>query len=49
MGETGESDFVVPELRRERDASKLDLPELTLYLDGGEMMGQVRRKISKLQ
>ena len=49
MAYPGESDFVVPELRREREASQLDLPELTAYLDGGEMIGDMRRKICKLE
>lgn len=36
---------MVPELRREREASKLDIPELTSYIDGGEMVTERRRKM----
>ena len=39
--------FVVPELRREREASKLDLPELTTYVDGGEWITEKRRAMCK--
>lgn len=40
--------FMVPELRREREASKLDLPELTTFIDGGEWVSDKRRAMCKL-
>lgn len=43
-----ESGFMAPELRREREASKLDLPELTTFVDGGEMFTAVRKRMGKL-
>lgn len=39
------ANFMVPELRREREASKLDLPELTIFIDGGEVITKTRKKI----
>lgn len=43
------SGFMAPELRREREASKLDLPELITFVDGGEMITQARKRMGKLQ
>ena len=40
-----ETGFMVPELRREREASKLDIPELTTFVDGGEMISDARRRM----
>ena len=40
---------MAPELRREREASKLDLPELTTFIDGGEMITEVRKRMGKLE
>ncbi len=39
--------FMVPELRREREASKLDIKELTTFIDGGEMVAEKRKKMCK--
>lgn len=47
MAAAEEGGFVVPELRREREASKLDLPELTTYVDGGEWVSEKRRAMCK--
>ena len=47
MAAVKESGFVAPELRREREASKLDIPELTAYIDGGEMFSEKRRRMCK--
>ena len=38
---------MVAELRKERDGSKLNLLELTNFIDGGEAMTEKRRKMSK--
>lgn len=38
-------DFMVPELRREREVSKLDLPTLSNFLDGGEELTKMRKNI----
>lgn len=50
MASAGEkmSGYMAPELRREREASKLDLPELTTFVDGGEMITENRRRMCKL-
>lgn len=40
------SSYVVPELRREREASALNLQELTEFIYGGEMIAETRKKIS---
>ena len=37
--------FMVPELRREREASKLDISELTTFVDGGEMITGQRKSM----
>ena len=39
--------FMVEELKRERERSKLNLEELTNLLDGGEMFTEKRRRMSK--
>ena len=39
--------YVVEELRKERERSKLNLEELTNLLDGGEMFTAKRRRMSK--
>ncbi len=39
--------FMAPELRREREASQLDVPELTTFNDGGEMISEKRKKMCK--
>ena len=39
------ANFMVPELRREREESKLDLLELTFYLDGGEELTKTRKYV----
>ena len=36
---------MVPELRREREASALNLAELTEFIDGGEVITEKRKKI----
>ena len=36
---------MVPELRRERERSTLNLPELTQFIDGGEFTTEKRRKM----
>ena len=40
-----EGGFMVPELRRERERSALNLPELTHFIDGGEFISEMRRKV----
>ena len=44
---TGESDmeFMVPELKKERGSSELDIPELTSWLDGGVEMTEKRKRM----
>ena len=37
--------YMVPELRREREASALNLTELTEFIDGGEMITEKRKKV----
>ena len=39
--------YMVEELRKERERSKLNLEELTNLLDGGEMFTAKRRRMSK--
>ena len=39
--------YMVEELKRERERSKLNLEELTNLLDGGEMFTAKRRRMSK--
>ena len=39
------SGYMVPELRREREASALNLAELTEFIDGGEMITEKRKRI----
>lgn len=39
--------YMVPELRREREASSLNIPELTEFIDGGEMITEKRKRLSK--
>ena len=39
--------YMVPELRREREASALNLAELTEFIDGGEMITEKRKRVSK--
>ena len=41
------SSFMVPEFRREREASTLNLQELTEFVDGGEMMTEKRKRVCK--
>ena len=36
--------YMVPELRREREASVLNLQELTEFIDGGEMITEKRKR-----
>ncbi len=40
--------FMVEELRREREASSLNISELTTFVDGGEMFSEKRRGTCKL-
>lgn len=40
--------FMVEELRRERQASALNLPGLKNFIDGGEFTSQVRKNICKV-
>lgn len=40
---------MAPELRREREASKLDIPEMTAFIDGGEMISEKRKRMCKLR
>ena len=42
-----EKGFMVPELRREREASRLDLPELTRFMDGGDMFTEKKSRMRK--
>jgi hypothetical protein len=39
--------YMVPELRREREASALNIPELTEFIDGGEMITEKRKRASE--
>ena len=39
--------YMVPELRREREASALNLAELTEFIDGGEMITEKIKRVSK--
>ena len=39
--------FMVPELRREREKSSLDLKELSVFLDGGEFISETRKRMCK--
>ena len=39
------SGYMVPELRREREASALNLTELTEFIDGGEMITEKRKRV----
>ena len=38
---------MVPELRREREESALNLQELTEFIDGGELVTEKKKKICK--
>lgn len=38
-----------PELRKERGASKLNLPELTKFIHGGEWMSAKRKAMGNFQ
>ncbi len=38
---------MVEELRREREASSLNIPELTTFIDGGEMFSERRKNLCK--
>ncbi len=40
--------FMVEELRWEREASSLNISELTTFVDGGEMLSEKRRETCKL-
>ena len=44
---TAKSANCVPELRVERERSRLDLEQLTNFLDGGEMFTERRRELGK--
>ncbi len=37
--------FMVEELRREREASSLNISELTTFVDGGEMLSDRRKQL----
>ena len=39
--------YMVPELRREREASALNLAELTEFIDGGEIITEKVKRVSK--
>ena len=41
--------WMAEELRREREASSLDLEELTNFLDGNEIMTERRREICETE
>jgi len=41
--------FMVEELRREREASSLDILELTNFVEGGEVFSEKKRTICKSQ
>ena len=41
-----ENGFMAKELRIERERSKLNIEELTLLLDGGEMLSERKKKMS---
>ena len=47
MADLGKKVYMVEELRKERERSKLNLEELTNLLDGGEMFTEKRRRMSK--
>lgn len=40
--------FMVEELRREREASSLNISEVTAFLYGGEIFSEKRKKICKV-
>jgi len=40
-------EYVALELEKERSSSKINLPELTRWIDGGQELTEKRRKISK--
>lgn len=42
------SGFMVKELRVERERSKLSIEPLTKLLDGGEIVTEIRRSMSKI-
>ena len=46
--EPGESGYMVPELRVERERSSLVLEELTNLLDTGEAVTEIRRRMCEL-
>ena len=39
--------FMVEELRREREASSLNISELTTFVDAGEMLSERRKQLCK--
>lgn len=41
------ANFMVAELRKEREGSKLNIQELTHFVDGGEALTEKRRKMGK--
>lgn len=41
--------WMVEELRREREASSLELEELTNFVDGNEVMTERRRRMCRLR
>lgn len=41
----GKGTFMVPELRAEREASALDLRELSAFVDGGEFMTERKKRM----
>ena len=45
MATSKESGFMAPELSREREASKLDIQEITIFIDGGEMVSEKRKSM----
>ena len=44
---SGESGYMAPELRVERERSSLELEELTNLLDSGEAVTEIRRRMSE--
>ena len=45
---SGESGYIAPELRVERERSSLELEELTNLLDSGETVTEIRRRMCEL-
>ena len=49
MASASEDAFMAKELRVERERSKLNIEQLTCLLDGGAIVTERRRKMSKMK